>query len=125
MDKIQSILSIIGIIIGLLATSLTFLLKWVKNVKARKILSEGVNICNSILPLISEAETFAHYSGAEKKAFVMTKAMQYAAVNGLNFNEEDISRWVDELVKLSKEVNYKEDKPNGSGENRNNAGYAQ
>ena len=59
------------------------------------------------MPFIREAEKFTAYSGAEKKAFVMTKANQFALKNNLAFYEEQVSEKVEELVTLTKQVNIK------------------
>ena len=49
-----------------------------------------------------------NYSGAEKKEYVMTKINQYALENHIKFNQEEISKRIEELVALTKEVNVKD-----------------
>ncbi len=48
-----------------------------------------------------------HYSGEEKKEYVMTKANRYAIENDIAFDEDAVSEKVEELITLSKEVNAK------------------
>lgn len=110
MQNIQIILSLVGTMIGLLVTILTIASKFVKNAKIKKALEQTVNITNSIIPYIYEAEKFASYTGEEKKAYVMTKANQFAISNNIEFNEDDISEKIEQLVTLTKQVNIKEQK---------------
>ena len=55
-------------------------MKFVKSAKAKKVCEQVIEIGNAVIPYIEQAETFAHYSGEEKKAFVMTKANQYRSM---------------------------------------------
>ena len=107
MKDLEVILSLAGTIIGLLITVLTFIYKSIKNVKARKVAEQVIKIGNTVLPYIREAEKFTAYSGEEKKAYVMTKANQFALDNKMPFNEEQVSEKVEELVALTKQVNIK------------------
>ena len=43
----------------------------------------------------------------EKKEYVLTRINQLAIENGINFDVKAISDKIEELIKLSKEVNYK------------------
>ena len=90
---------------GLLVTSITFIMKFLKSAKAKKICEHVVEVGNAVIPYIKQAETFLNYSGAEKKEFVMTKANQYAIENGIRFDEALVSEKIEELVRLTKEVN--------------------
>ena len=105
MENLSLILSTIATAVGFLVTTLTFLLKFIKNAKAKKIAENVITIGNAIIPYIEQAESFINYSGAEKKEFVMTKANQFAINNGIEFNAGLVSAKIEELVKLSKEVN--------------------
>ncbi len=108
MEKLEIILSLAGTAIGFLATAVTFILKFIKNEKARKAAEQTIQIGNAVLPYIKQAETFAHYSGAEKKEFVMTKANQFAIARKIAFHPEAVGEKIEELVKLTKEVNRRE-----------------
>lgn len=105
MENTEIIISIASTALGLLITTITFLGKFVTNAKAKKTMEDIVKIGNAMIPYIEEAETFAHYSGAEKKAYVMTKIRQYALGSDIKIDEEQVSKAVEELVELSKEVN--------------------
>lgn len=107
MQQIEITLSLAGTVLGLVITFLTFIVKFVKNSKAKKGLEQAVKISNAVLPFIREAEKFSAYSGAEKKAYVMTKATQFAIANDIAFDEEQVSEKVEELVSLTKQVNFK------------------
>lgn len=108
MKEVELILSIAGTALCFLVTAITFLAKFVKSAKAKKVCEQAIEIGNAVIPYIEEAENFLHYSGTEKKAFVMTKANQYAIDNGISFDQEAVSQKVEELVKLTKEVNKRE-----------------
>lgn len=105
MQYIELILSLASTALGLVITTLTFFLKYIKNAKAKKIAEQTVKICDAILPYIKKAETFVNYSGEEKKEYVMTKVNRYAQENKLQFDETFISQKIEELITLTKEVN--------------------
>lgn len=107
MENLEVILSLAGTVLGLIATSLTFLIKFIKSAKAKVVAEQVVEMCNVLMPYIKKAETFVNYSGEEKKEYVMTKATQYAQENKLKFNEEFISQQIEVLIGLTKEVNTK------------------
>lgn len=108
MENLELIISLAGATLGLFVTTTTFLAKFIKNAKLKKAAQNTIEICNALIPYIEQAETFVNYSGEEKKEFVMTKANQYAVEHNINFNEELVSNEIEELVKLSKDVNSQE-----------------
>lgn len=107
MQNLEIIISLASTALGFVITTLTFLLKFIKNEKAKRIADQTVKLCDAILPYIKKAETFINYSGEEKKEYVMTRANQYAQKNKLKFDEEFISQKIEELIALTKEVNTK------------------
>lgn len=108
MESLEVILSLAGAALGLLVTAATFIVKFLKKSKAKKVADQVIEICNAILPYIEQAEKFIHYTGEEKKEYVMTKANQYALENGIEFDSEYIGDKVEELIGLTKQVNAKE-----------------
>lgn len=108
MENLELIVSLASATLGLLVATATFLAKCVKNAKLKKAAEQTIEICNAILPYVEQAETFTHYSGEEKKEFVMTKINQFALEQGIKFNKELVSNEIEELVKLSKTVNSRE-----------------
>lgn len=109
MENIEIILSIAGTALGLLITTVTFLLKFITNTKAKNIAENIIKIGDAILPYIEEAETFIGYSGVEKKKYVMTLANQFAIDKGIQFDSAAVSRKIDELVALTKTINIKKE----------------
>lgn len=107
MKELELILSLAGTVLGLVVTALTFFVKLVKNGRAKKAAEQVLQIANTLLPYIEQAETFVNYTGQEKKQFVMTKANQYAIENGIVFDPEAVSSKVEQLVLLTKSVNIK------------------
>lgn len=105
MENLQIILSLCGTALGLLVTTVTFLAKFITNAKAKKAAEQIVKIGNAIIPYIEQAEKFIGYTGAEKKEYVLTRANQFAITQGIDFNALAVSDKIEELVKLSKEVN--------------------
>ena len=105
MEKLEVIISLAGTAVGFLVTAITFLVKFIKNAKAKKIAEQTVKIGNAVLLYIKQAENFLNYSGAEKKEYVLTKANQFAIAQGIAFNAVAVGEKIEELVKLSKEVN--------------------
>ena len=105
MYDLRILLSLCGTIFGLLITVGTFILRSIKNVKARRIAEQVLCISNAIVPYIREAERLANFTGAEKKAYVMVKASQFALQSKIPFNEKQISDKVEELITLTRVVN--------------------
>ena len=106
--NLELFISIVGTVVSLIITTITFFAKFIKNKKAKIIAENVVDIGNAILPLISQAEKLVHYTGEEKKEYVMTLIRQYAFNKKLTFDYQQVSDKVDELVALTKEVNVKE-----------------
>ena len=67
------------------------LIKFVKNEKAKRVLQHTLKITEQLQPLIVKAEEFLHYSGEEKKQFVLTAANRYALDNKLAFDNQRVS----------------------------------
>ena len=107
MENLEIIISVAGAALGLLVTTVTFLAKFIKNAKAKKVAENIVKIGNAMIPYIQEAETFLNYSGEEKKQYVMTKANQFAIDNNIPFDAEAVSDKIEELIGLTKQVNVK------------------
>ena len=107
MEYFELILSLVGTCLGLLITSSAFIIKFAKNVKAKESAEQTLEICNAILPYVEQAEKLINFNGEEKKEFVMVKVNQYALKHGIKFDEKEVSDKVEELIALSKNVNFK------------------
>ncbi len=116
MEKFELILSMSATIIGLIITTITFLSKFVKSAKAKKVAENIVEIGNAILPYIEEAEKLIAFSGEEKKAYVMTKANQFAIENNIKFDANKTSEKIDELIALTNRVNIRKTLNQNDGE---------
>lgn len=108
MEHLEVILSMAGTALGLLVTAVTFIAKFFRSAKAKKTAENIIEIGNAVIPYIEQAEKFANYSGVEKKEYVLTKANQFAIEQGIDFNAATVSDRIEELVKLTKEVNKRE-----------------
>jgi hypothetical protein len=107
---LEIIISLGGTILGLALTALTFFVRHVKCKKAQKIAEQVIRIGNAVLPYITEAENFQAFSGQEKKAYVMTRAIMFAIQNRIKFNEQQVSEKIEEIIELTKQVNTKGEK---------------
>lgn len=105
MEKLEWILSMAGTILGLGITALTFIVKFIRSAKAKRTAERLIKIGNALIPYIEQAEEFTHYSGAEKKEYVLTKANQFAIEKGYEFDVVDVSDKIEELVALTKHIN--------------------
>lgn len=89
--------ALVGILMTLISLGSTIIIA-IKNKQWNKI-------CSFVKEAVTKAEEFKHYTGEEKKAYVMTLANQYAIKKGIKFNTTKVSNFIEEVVKLSKEVN--------------------
>ena len=105
MEKLEVILSVVGTVAGLSATAVAFIVKFVRSAKAKRVAEQFTQICDSLIPYIEQAEKFTHYSGVEKKEYVLTKANQFAIEKGFKFNAGAVNAKIEELVLLSRQVN--------------------
>ena len=91
----------------MLITVGTLILRVIKESKAKRACAQSTAISNAVLPFIREAERFTHFTGLEKKIYVMTKAAQFAIANKIKFDESLVSNKVEELITLTRLVNAK------------------
>jgi len=108
MEQIITIISISCTALGFLATAVTFITRFVKSVKERKKAQDLIKLCDALAPFIAQAESFLNYSGKEKKEFVLTKANQFAIENKIVFDTKLVNEKIEELVRLTREVNFRE-----------------
>ena len=105
MTDIEIYISFAITVVGLLASTATFLIKFIKNKNARKVAEQVLKMTQVILPFIEEAEKYIHYSGEEKKQYVMIRCMELALKNDININYDFINEKIEELIKLTNHVN--------------------
>lgn len=105
MEKLTTFITIVATGGGLLISTLSFLIGFIKNTSAKKKAQQIIEIGNAVMPFIKEAEKFSAYSGEEKKTYVMTKANQFAIDKGFKFDANGVSEKIEELVALTKSVN--------------------
>jgi len=107
MEDLNLVISLAGTVFGLAATVLAVAAKYIKNYKAKKAVEQVLKISNIVLPLMCEAEKFTDLSGEEKKTFVLAKANVFAEKNSIPFDGALVSRKVEELISLTKQINVK------------------
>ena len=107
MENAELIISLIGTSLSFFVTCVILMIKFVRSVKKRSEAQDGVLLLDAVVPLMEIAEKHTNYSGAEKKEFVLSKLNEFSKENGLDFNAEEISAKIEELIKLTKQVNIK------------------
>lgn len=105
LDKVELFLSFLVTVFGLLISTFTFLLKSVKNGKAKQIAQQILNVTEAMIPYIEQAEKFLNYSGEEKKAYVITRIKEYAIENKIKIDNDFIDKKIEEFVELTNKVN--------------------
>lgn len=105
MEHLEWILSIAGTVLSLVILCVSFLIKLIQSVRARKREQGQTTLLDAVAPLMEIAENFTNYSGEEKKEYVITKVNQFAFENGINFDLHAVSNKIEELIALSKNVN--------------------
>ena len=109
MEEIELILTLAGTVLSLFIASVLFIVKIIRGSISKKELKNSYVLLEAVGPPLMEiAETFTHYSGEEKKEYVMTKVQQFAIENGIKFDSEAVTNKIEELIGLSKNVNGKE-----------------
>ncbi len=103
----EMILSLAGTVLSLIFTCLICFIKMLLNRKQKRVIEDRVALLDAVAPLMEIAETFSNYTGQEKKEYVLTKINQLAIENGVKFNAQEVSEKIEELIKLSWEVNAK------------------
>jgi len=101
----REIITVVSTVVGVLATGIPLLIAFAR--KTKKFVKErNWNRLMETLPsLIIEAEQFANYTGPEKKEYVKTRLVMYSVKNKIMFDEYKFDGTIDDIVKLTKEVN--------------------
>lgn len=124
--SLYQILQIVGYSVTFAVGAITTIIGFVKAAKNKKLAKSEAEaaeakqkMLDTASTLIKEAETFyksldtvlknteGTTAGAYKKESVMTKLKAFAMTIGFNFDEEYWSNKIDEIVKLTKDVNGK------------------
>ncbi len=105
MEELKIIISLTSASLGLLITLLTYLYRFSKNKKIKEKALEIITLTNKLIPYIKEAEMFTNYSGIEKKEYVLTKIRQFAYIQKIDLDETEITKQLEEMIILTKEVN--------------------
>lgn len=105
LDNYELYLSIAAAIISLIFAIIICIIKLVRAIKTKTKLQDDNDLLNAVAPIMQIAESFTNYSGAEKKEYVLTRINQLAIENGINFDIQAVSNKIEELIKLSRQVN--------------------
>ncbi len=115
-DVINYVINHLDYLLSLASVFICFILSLIINIKKIKSLksknkdiSNNEVINNLLLEFIEDAESFKNYSGVEKKEYVLTKINRYLLDNNINFDVNKISEKIEELIKLTNNVNIKKE----------------
>ena len=108
MENIEAILYITAVALGLLTSTITFVLKFWSSEKAKDAAEQTTQICNVILNYVAEAEMLASLNGQQKKSYVFGKVNEYIEENKMSFNIDEINNLIEGYINFSKIVNFKE-----------------
>lgn len=106
LDNYELYLSIAAAIISLMFAIIICIIKLVRTIKSKTKLQNDSDLLDAVAPIMQIAESFINYSGAEKKEYVLTRINQLAIENGISFNLKAVSDKIEDLIRLSKQVNY-------------------
>lgn len=102
---LEFIFSLVGTGLGVLITVLTCIIKLSRNTRVRKNAEKMLSLTEQISVFVKEAEEFTHYTGAEKKNYVLTKMNQYSIDHNMDYDGEYVSDKIEELIETTKRVN--------------------
>ncbi len=105
MENLELILSLAGTALSLFIACVLFIVKIIRGYITKKKLKNSYVLLDAVAPLMEIAEQFTHYSGEEKKEYVMTRVNQFALENKIKFDSEAVNEKIEELIGLSKKVN--------------------
>lgn len=104
MENLTLILQIIAYVLSSLAIVIPLVVNLVKYVKKAVQEKNWNALVKLILGYIKEAEK-NYATGADKKEWVMSMAIQSAKEIGFELDEETLSNLIDNIVDMSKKVN--------------------
>lgn len=107
MENLHIILSVGGAAVGLLFSTIIFVVKFRLAMREKDATAQHLTVRDALLGLIGEAEKLATLTGEQKKAYVVAKINDFIAQNGFSVDADAISRAIDEIVALTKSVNTK------------------
>ena len=106
LNNLELCISVIAAFFCLLTVLIICVVRMVKAIKSKKILQDESDLLNAVAPIMEIAEKFTNYSGAEKKEYVLTRINQLAIENGIKYDSDAVSEKIEQLIQLTKEVNY-------------------
>ena len=104
--QIEEMLGYLGTILVVMTTISVYVGKLIKKVKEVKKLKNKEITLVEIKELMSEAEEL-FVLGTEKKKYVIEKMKIFTKDNKIKFDKEEITKKIEELVILTKQINNK------------------
>ena len=107
-EKIKIIVSLVSALVPLLSIVAGLVIKFAKTEKAKKLAKQLNFWTTEIGKYVVEAEKFLNYKGLEKKEFVLTRVNQACLENKVKYDTTKVSEILEEIVKITKQVNQRE-----------------
>jgi len=108
MYSTREIIWIIGAILSICATGIPSIIGLVRKTKQFIKERDWNKIMQILYALVMDAEKFSNYNGQEKKEFVKSRLAVYTLKNKIIFDEKRFETAIDDIVKLTREVNKRE-----------------
>lgn len=89
----------------MLLGSLVTIVSWILGLIAAIKKKQWNKVAKMTLDMMKKAENFTHYSGEEKKAFVMTSVNRFAMEKRYGFNSEKVSDFIEKSIEATKRIN--------------------
>lgn len=106
--SVEEIIRVVSLSVSLFISLTGFVITLVKAIK-NAIQTKNWNALKTELQsFITKAEGFSNFTGTEKKEIVLAWASNFCISRGMKFDADKVSNEIEELVKLTKNVNQRE-----------------
>lgn len=105
LEELDLILSLIATAIPLIGVILYLLAKLFKSKRLEKIANEYAQYQDLMKGLIVQAEKFGSKQGDKKKEWVLEQLHSYAEKVGFDYDEDELSEMIEDVIDLTKKVN--------------------
>lgn len=98
-------ITVVSVVTVLLITTIICIVVLIKFAKSKRDFIAKEQLLSAVGPIMAIAEKYKNYSGAEKREYVLTKINQLAIENKIKYDVRMVSDKIEELIKLTKEIN--------------------
>ena len=98
-------ITVVSVVTVLVITTIICIVVLIKFAKSKRDFIAKEQLLSAVGAIMAIAEKYKNYSGAEKKEYVLTKINQLAIENKIKYDVRMVSDKIEELIKLTKEIN--------------------